>query len=151
MTRSRSLRTTVCAASLAVAASAAAAVAQTADKAQTVNGLQIAVSGLERAEKAALKDCPPGTNTVNAVQRPGDELAVVTVSFKVLPEFKATMMKRPTVTSADGKVYNTSVQLVDVGSVPQYSCQFIYRVPQGTKLKSMQVDTATFDLASFEK
>jgi hypothetical protein len=151
MTKARSLRTTVCAASLAVAASAAAAVAQTADKAQTVNGLQIAVSGLERAEKAALKDCPPGTNTVNAVQRPGDEIAVVTVSFKVLPEFKATMMKRPTVTSADGKVYNTSVQLVDVGSVPQYSCQFIYRVPQGTKLKSLQVDTATFDLAPLEK
>ena len=151
MTKARSLRTTVCAALLAVAASAAAAVAQTADKAQTVNGLQIAVSGLERAEKAALKDCPPGTNTVNAVQRPGDEIAVVTVSFKVLPEFKATMMKRPTVTAADGKVYNTSVQLVDVGSVPQYSCQFIYRVPQGTKLKSLQVDTATFDLAPLEK
>ena len=151
MTKARSLRTTVCTASLAVAASAAAAVAQTADKAQTVNGLQIAVSGLERAEKAALKDCPPGTNTVNAVQRPGDEIAVVTVSFKVLPEFKATMMKRPTVTAADGKVYNTSVQLVDVGSVPQYSCQFIYRVPQGTKLKSLQVDTATFDLAPLEK
>ena len=134
-----------------LAAAATAAVAQTAGKAQTVNGLQIAVSGVERAEKAALKDCPPGTNTVNAVQRPGDELAVVTVSFKVLPEFKATMMKRPTVTGADGKVYNTSVQLVDVGSVPQYSCQFIYRVPQGTKLKSLQVDTATFDLAPLEK
>jgi len=151
MTRSRSLRTTVCAASLAVAASAAAALAQTAGKAQTVNGLQIAVSGLERAEKAALKDCPPGTNTVNAVQRPGDELAVVTVSFKVLPDFKATPMKRPTVTAADGKTYNTSVQLVDVGSVPQYSCQFIYRVPQGTKLKSLQLDTATFDLAAIDK
>jgi len=134
----------------AVAVSAAIAVAQE-GKAQTVNGLQVAVTGIERAEKAGLKDCPPGTNTVNAVQRPGDELAVVTVSFKVLPDFKATPMKRPTVTGADGKTYNTSVQLVDVGSVPQYSCQFIYRVPQGTKLKSLQLDTATFDLAAMDK
>jgi hypothetical protein len=135
---------------VAIAASAAVAVAQE-GKTQTVNGLQVAVTGIERAEKAGLKDCPPGTNTVNAVQRPGDELAVVTVSFKVLPDFKATPMKRPTVTGADGKTYNTSVQLVDVGSVPQYSCQFIYRVPQGTKLKSLQLDTATFDLAAMDK
>jgi hypothetical protein len=134
----------------AVAVSTAIAVAQD-GKTQTVNGLQVAVTGIERAEKAGLKDCPPGTNTVNAVQRPGDELAVVTVSFKVLPDFKATPMKRPTVTGADGKTYNTSVQLVDVGSVPQYSCQFIYRVPQGTKLKSLQLDTATFDLAAMDK
>ena len=49
------------------------------------------------------------------------------------------------------RAYNTSVQLVDVGSVPQYSCQFIYRVPQGTKLKSLQLDTATFDLAALDK
>ena len=149
MRTSRSIRATVCAL-LAVAASAAAAVAQD-GKSQTVNGLQIAVTGLERADKAALKDCPPGTNTVNAVQRPGDELAVVTVSVKVLPEFKPTMMKRPTAAANDGKVYNTSVQLVDVGSVPQYSCQFIYRVPQGTKLKSLQIENATFDLAALEK
>jgi len=149
MRTSRSLRIIACAL-LAVAASAAAAVAQ-GSKPQTVNGLQIAVTGLERMDKAALKDCPPGTNTVNAVQRPGDELAVVTVSFKVLPDFKPTMMKRPTATAADGKVYNTSVQLVDVGSVPQYSCQFIYRVPQGTKLKSLQIENATFDLTPLEK
>ncbi len=149
MRTSRSVRT-IAFALLAVAASAAAAIAQ-AGKPQTVSGLQIAVTGVERAEKAGLKDCPPGTNTVNAVQRPGDELAVVTVSFKVMPDFKATMMKRPTATAADGKTYNTSVQFVDVGSVPQYSCQFIYRVPEGTKLKSLQLDTATFDLASLEK
>ena len=61
------------------------------------------------------------------------------------------MMKRPTAAANDGKVYNTSVQLVDVGSVPQYSCQFIYRVPQGTKLKSLQIENATFDLATLEK
>src|SRR5438552_18286842 len=114
-----------------IALALAAAAAAQAGKAQTVNGLQMTVAGVKLMEKASLRDCPPGTNTVNAVQRPGDELAVVTVNFKVLPDFKPVMMKRPTATATDDKVYNTSVQFVDVGSVPEYSCQFIYRVPQG--------------------
>jgi hypothetical protein len=118
---------------------------------KTVNGLQVSVSKVERMEKASLRDCPPGTNTVNAVQRPGDELAVVTVNFKVMPDFKPAMLKRPTATATDDKVYNTSVQFVDVGSVPEYSCQFIYRVPQGTKLKSLTIESATFDLAALDK
>jgi len=137
-------------AALLVAAAVAAPFAQAA-KPQTVNGLQMTVTGVETMEKASLRDCPPGTNTVNAVQRPGDQLAVVTVSFKVLPDFKAGVMKRPTVTSADGKTYNTSVQFVDVGSVPEYSCSFPFRVPEGTKLKSMQIETATFDLTGLAK
>lgn len=131
-------------------AAAAVALAQS-SKPQTVNGLQMTVTGVEKMEKAALRDCPPGTNTVNAVQRPGDQLAVVTVSFKVLPDFKAGAMKRPTVTAADGKTYNTSVQFVDVGSVPEYSCSFPFRVPEGTTLKSLQIESATFDLAALTK
>lgn len=126
---------------------AVVAAAQTASKPQTVNGLQIMVTGVERAEKASLRDCPPGTNTVNAVQRPGDQLAVVSVNFKVMPDFKPVIMKRPTVTATDGKTYNTSVQFVDVGSVPEYSCTFTFRVPEGTTLKSLQIETATFDLS----
>ena len=130
---------------------AGVAFAQTASKAQTVSGLQMTVTRVERADKASLRDCPPGTNTVNAVQRPGDELAVVTVTFKLMPDFKAVMLKRPTVTATDDKVYNTSVQFVDVGSVPEYSCTFPFRVPEGTKLKSLQIETATFDLSSLSK
>jgi hypothetical protein len=118
---------------------------------KTVSGLQVSVAKVERMEKASLRDCPPGTNTVNAVQRPGDELAVVTVNFKVMPDFKPVMLKRPTATATDDKVYNTSVQFVDVGSVPEYSCQFIYRVPQGTKLKSFAVESASFDIAALDK
>ena len=60
---------------VALVASAVLAVAlgaQTASKPQTVNGLQITVTGVEHTDKAGLKDCPPGTNTVNSVQRPGD-------------------------------------------------------------------------------
>ena len=130
---------------------AVVASAQTASKPQVVNGLQVSVASVERAEKSALKDCPPGTNTVNAVQRPGDQLSVVTVNFKVMPDFKPVMMKRPTAMAADDKVYNTSVQFVDVGSVPEYSCSFIFRVPEGTKLKSLQIESATFDLSALSK
>ena len=54
MTRSHSLRSTACGALLAMAASAAAVAAQ-AGKAQTVNNLQVAVTSLERTEKAALE------------------------------------------------------------------------------------------------
>ena len=135
---------------LAVSGLLAAVVAgQAASK--TVNGLQVSVSKVERMEKASLRDCPPGTNTVNAVQRPGDELAVVTVNFKVMPDFKPAMFKRPTATATDDKVYNTSVQFVEIGSVPEYSCQFIYRVPAGTKLKTFTVESATFDIAALDK
>jgi len=129
-------------------ASAAVLVAQ--PPAKTVNGLQVSVKSIARAERTPLRDCPPGTNSVNAVQRPGDELAVVTVDFKVMPDFKPVMMKRPTATAADDKVYNTSIQFVDVGSVPEYSCQFVYRVPQGTKLKTFQIEGASFDLSGLE-
>ena len=126
-------------------------VGQIASKPQVVNGLQVTVTGVERLEKSGLKDCPPGTNTVNAVQRPGDQLAVVTASFKVMPDFKPVIMKRPTVAATDDKVYNTSVQFVDVGSVPEYSCAFTYRVPTGTKLKSLTIESATFDLTALDK
>jgi hypothetical protein len=129
----------------------AAIMAAQAGKPQTVNGLQMTVTKVERMEKSGVRDCPPGTNTVNAVQRPGDELAVVTVGFKVMPDFKPVIMKRPTATATDDKVYNTSVQFVDVGSVPEYSCAFTYRVPQGTKLKSLTIESATFDLTPLDK
>ena len=136
---------------VAVSGLLAAVVSGQAAASKTVNGIQVSVAKIERMEKAALKDCPPGTNTVNAVQRPGDELAVVTVNFKVMPDFKPAMFKRPTATATDDKVYNTSVQFVEVGSVPEYSCQFIYRVPQGTKLKAFTVEGATFDIAALDK
>jgi hypothetical protein len=143
-------RQTIVAALCALLVSAMAA--QTISKPQTVNGLQVAVMGVERAEKASLRDCPPGTNTVNAVQRPGDQLAIVTASFKVMPDFKPGPLKRPSVVAAgDDKEYFTSVQFVDAGSVPEYSCQFVYRVPQGTKLKSFKIENATFDLTALDK
>jgi hypothetical protein len=135
-----------CAVLLAVVASG-----QAASKAQPLPGLDATVSKVERAASASLRDCPPGTNTVNAVSRPGEQFALVTVAFKVSSAFKTTPMKRPTVTDTADKKYNTASTFVDVGSVPEYSCTFPFRVPDGTKLKSLQIETASLDLSSFDK
>ena len=118
-----------------------------AGKPVTFKGLEMSVAGVERAASASLKDCPPGDNRVNAMTRPGEEFAVVTVKFKVLPAFdKSTILKKPTLTDSAGKVYNTAVSFVDVGSVPEFSCSIPFRIPTGTALKSLQVDAATLDL-----
>src|SRR5262249_27861367 len=80
---------------LFVGVAASPALAQSASKPVTFKGLEMSVTGLERAASASLKDCPPGDNRVNAMTRPGEEFAVVTVKFKVLPAFdKSTMLKK---------------------------------------------------------
>jgi hypothetical protein len=117
-------------------------------KSATDKNLQMTVTGVDLTDKGSLRDCPPGTNTVNSVALAGQQIANVTVAFKVLPGFKPGPMKRATVADTDGKTYNTSVQFVDVGSVPEFSCTFVYRVPSGTKLKSMQIEGATLDLTT---
>jgi hypothetical protein len=125
--------------------------AQAASTAQPLAGLDATATKVERAASASLRDCPPGTNTVNAVTRPGEQFVLVTVAFKVSPAFKASPMKRPTVTDASDKRYNTASTFVDVGSVPEYSCTFPFRVPEGTKLKAMQIESASLDLSSLDK
>ena len=57
---------------------------------QTYKGLELVVSGVERASNVSLTDCPPGANIVRGVIKPGDpmEFASVKVDFKVLPAFK---------------------------------------------------------------
>src|SRR3954467_13666428 len=124
---------------------------QAASKAQPLPGLDATVTKVERAATASLRDCPPGTNTVTAVTRPGEQFALVTVAFKVAPSFKASPMKRPTVTDAADKRYNTASTFVDVGSVPEYSCTFPFRVPEGTKLKALQLESSSLDLSSLDK
>ncbi len=123
---------------------------QAASKAQPLPGLDATVTKVEHAATASLRDCPPGTNTVNAVTRPGEQFALVTVAFKVSSAFKAAPMKRPTVTDSADKKYNTASTFVDVGSVPEYSCTFPFRVPEGTKLKSLQIESSSLDLSAFD-
>ena len=114
-------------------------------------GLDVTVTKVERAATASLRDCPPGSNTVTAITRPGEQFALVTVSFKVAPSFKPAPMKRPTITDSADKKFNTAATFVDVGSVPEFSCTFPFRVPEGTKLKALQIESASYDLASLDK
>jgi hypothetical protein len=130
---------------------AVAAAAATAAQSPAIPGLDIKVTKVERASSASLRDCPPGTNTVNAVTKPGEQFALVTVAFKVGPAFKPAPMKRPTVTDTADKSYFTPSQFVDVGSVPEYSCTFPFRVPEGTKLKALKIENASIDLTGVDK
>ena len=114
-------------------------------------GLEVEAIGVERAQNVPLVDCPPGTNTQRGNARAGEEFAVVSLAFKVTPAFKETVVKKPVLTDAAGKVYNTSVAIIDPGSVPEYKCSFPFRVPTGTKVASVQIDTAAIDVASFDK
>lgn len=114
-------------------------------------GLEITPLGVERAQNVALLDCPPGSNTQRGNARPGEEFAVVLLAFKVTPAFKETMVKKPVLTDATGKVFNTSVAIIDPGSQPEYQCSFPFRVPAGTKVASVQIDTAVINVASLDK
>ena len=53
-------------------------------------------------------------------------------------------------TDSQGKSYNTSVAIIDPGSVPEYKCSFPFRVPAGTKVASVQIDTVKIDVSGLE-
>lgn len=128
-----------------------ATAAMQAGKATNYKGLEVTPIGVAREQNVPLVDCPPGTNTQRGNARAGEEFAVVTLAFKVTPAFKETIVKKPVLTDAAGKAYNTSVAIIDPGSMPEYKCSFPFRVPTGTKVGSVAIDTATIDLASLEK
>ena len=127
----------------------ATAVMQT--KPANYKGLEITPLSVERAMNVALIDCPPGTNTQRGNALPGEEFAVVTLAFKVTPEFKETIVKKPVVKDASGKTFNTSVAIIDPGSVPEYKCAFPFRVPAGTRIASVAIDTATINVAALDR
>ncbi len=120
-------------------------------RAVNYKGLEITAMGVERAQNVPLVDCPPGTNTQRGNARAGEEFAVVTLAFKVTPAFKETIVKKPVLIDSTGKTFNTSVAIIDPGSMPEYKCSFPFRVPAGTKVASLQIDTATIDIASLDK
>ncbi len=112
---------TVVATGIALLLSASAfhlAVSAQGAKPANYKGLEITVTGVERAMNVGLKDCPPGSNTVRGNTKPGEEFANITIAFKVTPAFKETMMKKPVLVDADGKTFNTSVAFVDPASGP---------------------------------
>jgi hypothetical protein len=115
-------------------------------------GLEVTPLGVERAKNVALIDCPPGMNSVRGNARGEEEFVVVTFAFKVTPSFDAkTIVKKPVLTDTSGKTYNTSVSIIDAGSHPEYKCGFPFRVPMGTKVASVAIDTATINIASLDK
>jgi len=114
-------------------------------------GLDVTAIAVERAQNVALVDCPPTTNSQRGNARAGEEFAVVTLAFKVTPVFKESVVKKPVLTDTTGKTYNTSAAIIDPGSVPEYKCAFPFRVPTGTKVASVQIETATIDLAALDK
>jgi hypothetical protein len=114
-------------------------------------GLEITVAGVERASSVGLKDCPPGSNTIRGLTKPGEEFAIVTLAFKVTPAFKETIVKKPVLLDANGKTFQTAMSFIDPGATPEYSCGFAYRVPEGTKLGKIQIDSTTLDLTAFDK
>jgi hypothetical protein len=120
---------------------------------QTYKGLEMVVSGVERATNVSLTDCPPGANIVRGVIKPGDpmEFASVKVDFKVLPAFKPGPLPKPVLHDASGKAYNTAQSFSDVGSSPSFSCTFSFRVPTGTVAKRFTLDTASIDLSALAK
>ena len=136
--------------SVALAEEEALAKAEQAGKATNYKGLEITPLGVERAQNVPLVDCPPTTNSQRGNARAGEEFAVVVLSFKVTPAFKETIVKKPVLTDSKGKPYNTSVAIIDPGSVPEYKCSFPFRVPAGTKVASVQIDTARIDVSGLE-
>jgi hypothetical protein len=137
-------RGTVLAIAAAVALSAVALARAEQAKPTNYKGLEITALGIERAKNVALIDCPPGQNSVRGNALEGMEFAVVTLAFKVTPAFDAkTIVKKPVLTDAAGKTFQTSVSIIDAGSVPEYKCSFPFRVPSGTKVASVTIDTAT--------
>jgi hypothetical protein len=121
-------------------------------KATNYKGLEVTPLGIERAKNVALIDCPPGNNSVRGNARGEEEFVVVNMAFKVTPAFDAkTIVKKPMLTDTAGKTYNTSVSIIDAGSMPEYKCGFPFRVPLGTKVASVAIDTATINIASLDK
>ena len=136
---------------ISACSAAAVAKAEQAGKPANYKGLEITPLSVTREKNVPLVDCPPGTNTQRGNAREGEEFAVVTLSFKVTPAFKETIVKKPVLTDASGKTFNTAVAIIDPGSVPEYKCSFPYRVPTGTKVASVAIDTATISVASLDK
>jgi hypothetical protein len=115
---------------------------------QNYKGLEVSVASVERATNVSLTDCPAGANSVRGVIRPGDtnEFASITLDFKVQSAFKAGPLPKPVLHDAAGKTYNTAQAFGDIGSTPSFSCTFSFRVPKGTKLARLAIDTMTLDL-----
>ena len=136
------MRTVVCAGCLLVG------VASVGAQAPNYKGLEAKVASVERATNVSLTDCPPGQNIVRGVIKPGDttEFASVKVDFTVTSAFKPTGLPKPVLHDDSGKAYNTAQSFAEIGATQAFSCTFAFRVPKGTKLARLTIDTLALDL-----
>lgn len=120
---------------------------------RTYKGLEITVTGLERAVNVSLQDCPPGENIVRGVIRPVEENEFVTIKIdlKVLPSFAPVQLARPVLYDAVDKPYKTAQSFGELKVSPSYSCSFSFRVPKGTKVSRFTIEEASFDLSALDK
>ncbi len=116
-------------------------------------GLEITVTGLQRAANVSLQDCPPGDNTVRGVIRPGEENEFVTVRIevKVLPSFAPLQLPKPVLYDEADKPYKTAQSFGELSASPPYSCSFSFRVPKGTNVSRFAIEEVSFDVSAFDK
>ena len=134
---------------IGVACASALLGADASGQSASVKGLDVTVASVTRATNVSLTDCPAGANIVRGVIRPGDanEFASVTLDFKPQPTFKAGPMPSPVLHDAAGKTYNTAQAFGEIEPSSSFSCTFSFRVPKGTKLATLTIDTASVDLS----
>ena len=124
--------------------------AETEQQPTSYKGLELKAASVERATNVSLADCPPGANIVRGVIKPGDtnEFASVKVDFTVTPAFKPTAIPKPVLHDESGKTYNTAQSFAEIAGTQPFSCTFSFRVPKGTKLARLVLDTTSLDLRS---
>ena len=129
------------------------AIANAVQTSQTYKGLEITVSGLERAKRVSLQDCPPGENSVRGVIRPSEdnEFAVVAIDVQVSAADDSTEVPQPILHDDAGNAYKTAQSFTDVASEGAYTCNFSFRVPTGTKVVRFSIDDISFDVSELEK
>jgi hypothetical protein len=128
-----------------------AAVAAAATSA-SYKGLEIEATGVERATRVSLQDCPPGENIVRGVIRPVEDNEFATISLAVnASKFEGGDVPKPLLYDDAGNEYKTAQSFRDVGSQESYTCTFAFRVPKGITVTKVVIEDATLDLAGLEK
>ena len=114
-------------------------------------GLELKVTGVERATRVSLQDCPPGGNIVRGVIRPVEDNEFATVTIEVNASgFEGGEVPKPVLHDDAGNEYKTAQSFREVGSQETYSCSFAFRVPKGTKVTKVAIEDATIDLSGLE-
>jgi len=120
--------------------------------AASYKGLEIEATGVERATRVSLQDCPPGENIVRGVIRPVDdnEFAMISLAVKAAG-FEGGEVPKPILHDDAGNEYKTAQSFRDVGSEESYTCSFAFRVPKGPKVTKVVIEDATLDLTGLAK